>query len=120
MRPRRPGRAVVREIYSYYKKFGHATEVMGELPDVGEIWNWGVRLLTISRQLLAELKKSTARGAQLSRPGPGKQHPRLELDEKKFRYLLNDDAMANGEDRRGHPGVCRRHGQTGEIHRGKL
>jgi transaldolase len=56
----------------------------------------GCDLLTISPQLLGELKSSadplerkltpeTARGVKIER---------LELDEKKFRWLLNENAMA--------------------------
>jgi transaldolase len=93
-----PGVLSVREIYAYYKKFGHATEVMGaSFRNVGEILELaGCDLLTISPNLLAELKASRA-------PVPRKLSPeiakassidRLELDEKKFRWLLNDDAMA--------------------------
>jgi transaldolase len=93
-----PGVLSVREIYAYYKKFGHATEVMGaSFRNVGEIQELaGCDLLTISPPLLAELQKSTA-------PLPRKLSPeiardsqleRLLLDEKKFRWLLNENAMA--------------------------
>jgi len=93
-----PGVLSVKEIYAYYKKFGHATEVMGaSFRNVGEIQELaGCDLLTISPQLLGELQKSTA-------PLPRKLSPdmardskieRLPLDEKKFRWLLNENAMA--------------------------
>ena len=93
-----PGVLSVKEIYAYYKKFGHATEVMGaSFRNVGEIQELaGCDLLTISPPLLAELQKSTA-------PLPRKLSPeiardsqleRLLLDEKKFRWLLNENAMA--------------------------
>jgi transaldolase len=93
-----PGVLSVKEIYSYYKKFGHPTEVMGaSFRNVGEIQELaGCDLLTISPQLLGELQKSTA-------PLPRKLSPemardsnieRLPLDEKKFRWLLNENAMA--------------------------
>src|SRR5271154_778185 len=57
-----PGVVSVKEIYTYYKKFGHTTEVMGaSFRNVGEILELaGCDLLTISPNLLAELKKSTA------------------------------------------------------------
>ena len=57
-----PGVISVKEIYSYYKKFGYATEVMGaSFRNVGEIQELaGCDLLTISPQLLGELQKSTA------------------------------------------------------------
>lgn len=93
-----PGVVSVKEIYAYYKKFGHATEVMGaSFRNVGEIQELaGCDLLTISPQLLGELQKSTA-------PLPRKLSPeiardskieRLPLDEKKFRWLFNENAMA--------------------------
>jgi hypothetical protein len=53
-----PGVLSVKEIYAYYKKFGYATEVMGaSFRNAGEILELaGCDLLTISPQLLGELK----------------------------------------------------------------
>ncbi len=93
-----PGVISVKEIYSYYKKFGYATEVMGaSFRNVGEIQELaGCDLLTISPQLLAELQKSEA-------PLPRKLSPeiardskieKMSLDEKKFRWQFNEVAMA--------------------------
>jgi transaldolase len=93
-----PGVLSVKEIYAYYKKFGHATEVMGaSFRNVGEIQELaGCDLLTISPQLLGELKNSMA-------PLPRKLSPeiakassidKLALDEKKFRWLMNENQMA--------------------------
>lgn len=93
-----PGVVSVREIYAYYKKFGHSTEVMGaSFRNVGEIQELaGCDLLTISPPLLGELQKSTE-------PLPRKLSPeiardskieKLPLDEKKFRWLFNENAMA--------------------------
>ena len=93
-----PGVNSVREIYTYYKKFGHTTEVMGaSFRNAGEILELaGCDLLTISPTLLAELKKSTELVTRKLDPAAARNSDiaRLELDEKKFRYLLNDDAMA--------------------------
>jgi transaldolase len=93
-----PGVLSVREIYTYYKKFGHATEVMGaSFRNVGEIQELaGCDLLTISPALLAELKGSNAPLERKLSPGMAKESKleRLQLDEKKFRFLLNEDAMA--------------------------
>jgi len=93
-----PGVLSVREIYSYYKKFGYATEVMGaSFRNMGEILELaGCDLLTISPQLMGELKQSTAPvvrklSPELARDG---NIERLTLDEKKFRWLLNENAMA--------------------------
>src|SRR6267154_1092713 len=57
-----PGVVSVKEIYSYYKKYGHPTEVMGaSFRNAGEILELaGCDLLTISPNLLAELKKGNA------------------------------------------------------------
>ena len=93
-----PGVMSVRAIYAYYKKFGHSTEVMGaSFRNIGEIQELaGCDLLTISPALLGELQRNTV-------PLPRKISPelaastdltRLDLDEKKFRWLLNEDAMA--------------------------
>ena len=50
--------ASVKEIFTYYKKFGHETEVMGaSFRNVGEVLELaGCDLLTISPGLLEELK----------------------------------------------------------------
>jgi transaldolase len=93
-----PGVLSVKEIYGYYKKFDYATEVMGaSFRNKGEILELaGCDLLTISPQLLGELKKSTDPLERRLDPQTAKQSKieRLELDEKKFRWLLNEDAMA--------------------------
>lgn len=93
-----PGVVSVKEIYAYYKKFGHATEVMGaSFRNVGEIIELaGCDLLTISPQLLGELKKSTAPVERKLSPEIAKQSTieRVPTDEKSFRWLLNENAMA--------------------------
>ena len=93
-----PGVRSVQEIYSYYKKFGYTTEVMGaSFRNVGEILELaGCDLLTISPQLLAELKSShepvqRKLSPELAQAGPNN---RLEMNEARFRWLLNEDAMA--------------------------
>jgi transaldolase len=93
-----PGVLSVKEIYSYYKKFGHNTEVMGaSFRNKGEILELaGCDLLTISPQLLAELKNSTDPVERKLSPDTANDAKieRLDLDEKKFRWLLNENAMA--------------------------
>ena len=93
-----PGVISVKEIYSYYKKFGHATEVMGaSFRNVGEIQELaGCDLLTISPQLLGELQKSSAPLARKLSPEIARESniEKMPLDEKKFRWLLNENAMA--------------------------
>jgi len=93
-----PGVLSVKEIYAYYKKFGHETEVMGaSFRNKGEILELaGCDLLTISPQLLGELKSSTDPVERKLDPSVAKESKieRLPLDEKKFRWLLNENAMA--------------------------
>ena len=93
-----PGVLSVCEIFHYYKKFGVATEVMGaSFRNAEEIIELaGCDLLTISPQLLAELESSDGKlerrlDAQESRE---MKIDRMSLDEKSFRWLLNENAMA--------------------------
>jgi len=92
-----PGVLSVKEIYAYYKKFGYETEVMGaSFRNKGEILELaGCDLLTISPQLLGELISSNETVARKLDPQAAKQDKieRLQLDEKKFRWLLNENAM---------------------------
>jgi transaldolase len=93
-----PGVVSVKEIYAYYKKFGYGTQVMGaSFRNVGEILELaGCDLLTISPPLLAELQKSTAPVARKLSPETARASKieKFPLDEKKFRWLLNENAMA--------------------------
>jgi transaldolase len=93
-----PGVQSVQEIYTYYKHFGIETEVMGaSFRNTGEILELaGCDLLTISPPLMKELSQSHARVERKLRSERAQRAnvARLELDEKKFRYLLNEDAMA--------------------------
>ncbi|MEO1615443.1 MAG: transaldolase [Planctomycetota bacterium] len=93
-----PGVQSVQTIYEYYKKFGYKTEVMGaSFRNVGQIIELaGCDLLTISPSLLSELqdasepivKKLDAAAAATT------DHEKVTLDEKTFRFELNEDAMA--------------------------
>jgi transaldolase len=93
-----PGVKSVTTIYNYYKKFGHKTEVMGaSFRNVGQIIELaGCDLLTISPDLLAQLAASEQTIERKLDPQAARASDiqRLDLDEKKFRYLFNDDAMA--------------------------
>jgi transaldolase len=93
-----PGVASVARIYSYYKKFGYKTQVMGaSFRNVNQIVRLaGCDLLTISPELLDQLEKS---GGTLERkldPAKARQSNEelLHLDEKTFRWMHNEDAMA--------------------------
>ena len=93
-----PGVTSVQRIYTYYKKFGHQTEVMGaSFRNVGEILELaGCDLLTISPALLGELKKTTVPVTRKLKPEQAAQSDiqPLKVDEKSFRWLMNEDAMA--------------------------
>jgi len=96
--PEDPGVQSVQEIYSYYKKFGHKTEVMGaSFRNVGQIRELaGCDALTISPELMKELAESQESLERKLDPEKAKQAKidKLEMDEKKFRWLLNENAMA--------------------------
>jgi len=96
--PEDPGVQSVDEIYTYYKKFDYKTEIMGaSFRNVGQILELaGCDLLTISPELMKELSESYQPVERKLDPAKAKNADvkRLELDEKKFRYLLNDNAMA--------------------------
>lgn len=93
-----PGVQSVTKIYNYYKKFGYKTEVMGaSFRNVGEIKALaGCDLLTISPALLDELSKSSEPvGAALTPAAAAASDlQKIHLDEKTFRWMHNEDAMA--------------------------
>src|ERR1700693_2149143 len=86
--PEDPGVQSVQEIYTYYKKFGHKTEVMGaSFRNVSQILELaGCDLLTISPDLLEKLSESDGAVERKLDPEKAKSAKieRLELDEKKF------------------------------------
>jgi transaldolase len=93
-----PGVQSVTEIYTYYKKFDIPTEVMGaSFRNPGQIRELaGCDCLTISPELMKELSESTEPLERRLDPEKAKSEKveKLELDEKKFRWLLNENAMA--------------------------
>jgi len=93
-----PGVESVRNIYHYFKKFGYPTEIMGaSFRNTGEILELaGCDLLTISPALLEELsqKQGTLEVKLSAEKALSSQVQRLPTDEKSFRWLLNEDAMA--------------------------
>ncbi len=93
-----PGVQSVTEIYTYYKKFNIPTEVMGaSFRNAGQIRELaGCDCLTISPELMKELSDSTEPLERKLDPEKAKSAKidKLELDEKKFRWLLNENAMA--------------------------
>ncbi len=93
-----PGVQSVKRIYTYYRKFGYKTEVMGaSFRNTSQITELaGCDLLTISPELLQKLAESDAPLARKLIPAEAKNTDidKLTLDEKAFRSLLNEDAMA--------------------------
>ena len=93
-----PGVKSVTEIYTYYKKFGYTTEVMGaSFRNKGEITELaGCDLLTIAPALLGELQASTDPLVRKLDPVAAKTADlkKVSFDEKGFRFALNEDAMA--------------------------
>jgi len=95
-----PGVLSVQRLYTYFKQQGVQTIVMGaSFRNIGEIKGLaGCDYLTISPKLLDELKSQT--GVTLERKLSPEQAkaaeiiPSVALDEKKFRWELNQDAMA--------------------------
>lgn len=92
-----PGVQSVKRIYSYYRKFGYKTEVMGaSFRNTSQIVELaGCDLLTISPELLQKLAESDAPVVRKlsTEQAQVADVQKLTLDEKSFRYLLNDDAM---------------------------
>ncbi|MES2740058.1 MAG: transaldolase [Pseudomonadota bacterium] len=93
-----PGVQSVKRIYNYYRKFGYKTEVMGaSFRNVSQITELaGCDLLTISPDLLQQLADSdTPLERKLSADAaPAASLVKLSLDEKAFRFMLNEDPMA--------------------------
>jgi len=93
-----PGVQSVHKIYNYFKKFGYETQVMGaSFRNTGEIVALaGCDLLTISPDILEKLEASTEPMTRVLSPeaAKGMDIERIGHDEKTYRWLLNEDAMA--------------------------
>ena len=92
-----PGVQSVRTIYNYFKKFGYETQVMGaSFRNTSQIRHLaGCDLLTISPELLGELQESAGPVTrQLSvEEAKASGVQKIPMDEKTFRWMLNEDAM---------------------------
>jgi transaldolase len=92
-----PGVQSVRTIYNFFKKFGYETQVMGaSFRNTSQIRELaGCDLLTISPELLGELQASdgpvTRQLSVEEAKASGVQ--KIPMDEKAFRWMLNEDAM---------------------------
>jgi len=94
-----PGVASVTAIYNYFKKFGYQTQVMGaSFRNLQQIVRLaGCDLLTISPDLLAQMEKTQGAverclSVETARASDAEE---IHLDEKTFRWLHNEDAMAS-------------------------
>jgi transaldolase len=93
-----PGVISVTRIYNYFKKFDYKTQVMGaSFRKVDQIVRLaGCDLLTISPDLLEQMEKTTGEVARRLSVGAAKASDasKIHLDEKTFRWMHNEDAMA--------------------------
>jgi len=90
-----PGVQSVKGIYQYYRKFGYKTEVMGaSFRNTSQILELaGCDLLTISPDLLQKLADSDASVERKLVADDSAAIEKIAIDEKTFRFMLNEDAM---------------------------
>jgi transaldolase len=93
-----PGVESVTAIYNYYKKFGYKTQIMGaSFRNINQIIRLaGSDLLTISPELLDQLEQTEGTMERRLDPVKAKSSKgeKIHLDEKTFRWMHNEDAMA--------------------------
>jgi transaldolase len=92
-----PGVQSVKRIYNYYRKFGYKTEVMGaSFRNTSQILELaGCDLLTISPDLLQKMADTDAPvERKLAAASAGVSIDKVSIDEKTFRFMMNEDAMA--------------------------
>lgn len=93
-----PGVKSVTKIYNYYKKHGYKTIVMGaSFRNKGEILELaGCDRLTIAPSLLEELTSGTDPVEKKLDAEKAEEMaiPKIDMDEKSFRWMMNEDAMA--------------------------
>ncbi len=93
-----PGVQSVTRIYHYYKKFGYPTQVMGaSFRKVEQITGLaGCDLLTVAPDLLDKMERTAGEVTRRLSVQEAKASPedKVALDEKTFRWMHNEDAMA--------------------------
>jgi transaldolase len=96
-----PGVLSVTEVYNYYKKFGHKTEVMGaSFRNIGEITELaGVDLLTIAPALLDELQSTEAELPRKLKPetAANMSIEKIAMDKATFEKMHADNRMASNK-----------------------
>ncbi|MFZ3288319.1 MAG: transaldolase [Telluria sp.] len=114
-----PGVQSVKRIYNYYRKFGYNTEVMGaSFRNTSQILELaGCDLLTISPELLQQLADSAAPvERKLDAKAAGSVAiEKIAIDEKSFRFMLNEDAMATEKLAEGIRAFCADSGKLKQI-----
>ncbi len=113
-----PGVLSVKRIYNYYRKFGYKTEVMGaSFRNTSQILELaGCDLLTISPDLLQKLMESEGPvDRKLDKDVSAVTIDRIALDEKTFRFMLNEDAMATEKLAEGIRAFCADSGKLKQI-----
>jgi transaldolase len=114
-----PGVQSVKRIYNYYRKFGYDTEVMGaSFRNTGQILELaGCDLLTISPDLLQALADSNAPvERKLSEDASANANVgKIAVDEKTFRFMMNEDAMATEKLAEGIRAFCADSGKLKQI-----
>jgi len=94
-----PGVKSVHRIYSYYKKYGCKTVVMGaSFRNIDEVKALaGCDLLTIGPALLQQLQEDEGELPRILSKEYALEHcqdDEMEIDEKTFRWMLNEEAVA--------------------------
>jgi len=93
--PEDPGVISVKQIYNYYKTHGYKTIVMGasfrNKEQIIEIA--GCDFLTIAPALLEELSQANVEVVRKLDPATATKVEKIHVDEKTFRWMLNEDDM---------------------------
>ncbi|MES3023311.1 MAG: transaldolase [Pseudomonadota bacterium] len=113
-----PGVQSVKRIYNYYRAYGYKTEVMGaSFRNTSQILELaGCDLLTISPDLLQSLADSDAPVVRkLDAANASAPTEKVSLDEKTFRFMLNEDAMASEKLGEGIRAFCADSGKLKQI-----
>jgi transaldolase len=113
-----PGVQSVKRIYNYYRKFGYKTEVMGaSFRNTSQILELaGCDLLTISPDLLQKLAETEGTvERKLGAEANAVSIEKVALDEKTFRFMMNEDAMATEKLAEGIRAFCADSGKLKQI-----
>ncbi|WP_284323973.1 transaldolase [Cypionkella aquatica] len=117
-----PGVQSVREIYNYYKAHGIKTVVMGaSFRSTGQLEALaGCDRLTISPALLQQLGEAEGTLARKLSPESFTAEPKVKMDERAFRWAMNEDPMATEMLASGIRGFAKDLGKLRDIVRQKL